>query len=216
MSDTPTPRCSRGFGTGYIPSETCDMGCVDCQDICPVCKNQPALSAPPASAPRYTFRIAANGIELFYVPSSGWASHALGFHEGIGPYFSLPEALRRAEKIVGDSAWRPSVIDQAALDTRQPLLERVPLGEEQDSDLVLYAEVAALLTELAEMEKERAEALKILATRSGDDLLDACRQVKQVAISEADNSEKLDAALAEAEATIARLTDPHDPRWHRL
>ena len=39
----------------------------------------------------------------------------------------------------------------------------------------------------------RDEALKILDTQSGSDLLDACRQVKQVAISEADNSEKAEA-----------------------
>jgi DnaJ-class molecular chaperone len=29
--------CKRCHGTGYIPSETCDMGCVDCQDKCPDC-----------------------------------------------------------------------------------------------------------------------------------------------------------------------------------
>lgn len=40
-----TPKCARCFGTGYIPSETC-FDCVDCQDICPVCKgkNTPALA----------------------------------------------------------------------------------------------------------------------------------------------------------------------------
>jgi len=29
-------KCGRCFGTGYIPSETCD-DCIDCQDICPKC-----------------------------------------------------------------------------------------------------------------------------------------------------------------------------------
>lgn len=36
-------RCSRCFGSGAIPSETCDMGCVDCQDTCPVCKGSGRL-----------------------------------------------------------------------------------------------------------------------------------------------------------------------------
>lgn len=35
MSAKP-PACSRCFGTGYIPSDTC-TDCVDCQDRCPLC-----------------------------------------------------------------------------------------------------------------------------------------------------------------------------------
>jgi len=37
-SETTVPRtvCARCLGTGYIPSETCDV-CVDCQDQCPAC-----------------------------------------------------------------------------------------------------------------------------------------------------------------------------------
>ena len=34
--------CTRCFGTGYIPSETCD-DCVDCQDECPECKGRLAV-----------------------------------------------------------------------------------------------------------------------------------------------------------------------------
>ena len=45
--------------------------------------------------------------EVFYVPECGWASRMLGYHEGIGPYFSLPEALNRVELLVGDCWWQP-------------------------------------------------------------------------------------------------------------
>lgn len=58
------------------------------------------------------------------------------------------------------------------------------------------AEVRILAQRYRRMEQERSQALEILATQSGDDLLDACRQVKQVAISERDNSEKADAQIA--------------------
>ena len=39
------PACSRCHGTGYIPSEDCDE-CVDCQDACPICGNEPSIPAP--------------------------------------------------------------------------------------------------------------------------------------------------------------------------
>lgn len=48
-----------------------------------------------------------NAAEVFHVAGCGWASKALGFHEGVGPYFSLPEALRRIEHAQGESIWVP-------------------------------------------------------------------------------------------------------------
>lgn len=59
----------------------------------------------------YSFSIAAcrreDVFEIFYMPGNGWASDRLDYREGVGPYFSLPEALRRAEQIVGDAVWKP-------------------------------------------------------------------------------------------------------------
>lgn len=78
-------------------------------------------------------------------------------------------------------------------------------GSPEGGDFYLASEVDPLLTALAQHEMDRATALAILDTQSGDDLCDACRQVKQVAISEADNSDKALAALAERAQEIERL-----------
>jgi hypothetical protein len=47
-------------------------------------------------------------IEIFHTVGCGWGSVSLGLSEGTGPYLSLPEALRRAEQIIGESVWKPS------------------------------------------------------------------------------------------------------------
>lgn len=59
--------------------------------------------------------------------------------------------------------------------------------------------------QIATLMAERIQALGILNTQSRDDLLDACRQVKQVAISEADNSEKLEARLQALQGACEQL-----------
>lgn len=45
---------------------------------------------------------------ISYKERAGWYSDRLGYSEGVGPFFSLPEALRRAEKQIGEQAWLPS------------------------------------------------------------------------------------------------------------
>ncbi len=62
-------------------------------------------------------------------------------------------------------------------------------------------DIDTLRAENARLTEERAEALKVLSPSMPESgLVDACRQVKQVAISEADNSEKLELALQQAQA----------------
>ena len=58
-----------------------------------------------------------------------------------------------------------------------------------------------LLTSLEAITRERGEAMLVLNPSMPESgLVDACRQVKQAAISEADNSSVLERKLAEAEA----------------
>lgn len=56
---------------------------------------------------------------IFYVAKAGWASTRLNYHEGVGPYFSLPEALRRAEQEIGEMAWRPLASSSQASEEAQ-------------------------------------------------------------------------------------------------
>lgn len=79
-----------------------------------------------------------------------------------------------------------------------------------ETTFVLASEVDPLLMALAQHEMDRATALAILDTQSGDDLCDACRQVKQVAISEADNSDNALAALADAETDVTDAITARD------
>ncbi|MFZ2738046.1 MAG: hypothetical protein WAY02_07390, partial [Burkholderiaceae bacterium] len=61
---------------------------------------------------------------------------------------------------------------------------------------------------LREMQEQTSEAIKILNPNMPESgLLDACRQVKQVAISEADNSEKLEAEVLALRAQIKATWD---------
>jgi len=89
--------------------------------LCPYCNPHKSLidtrAAAEAARPAPEARLRAHDVEVFYVPNAGWTSKSLGYVEGVGPYFSLPEALRRAEKQIGESAWRPA--DLHAL-TRSP------------------------------------------------------------------------------------------------
>lgn len=63
-------------------------------------------------------------------------------------------------------------------------------------------------SEIARLRAEREEALRVLAPSMPDSgLVDACRQVKQVAISEADNADRAEAkgraeAFREVEARL--------------
>lgn len=57
--------------------------------------------------------------QLVWFPLRGWASEQLGYYEGIGPYFSLPEAIRRAEALIGEQPWIPMVV-RAAVSTPAP------------------------------------------------------------------------------------------------
>jgi hypothetical protein len=60
-------------------------------------------------------------IRIFHVPSRGWASVALGFHDGVGPYFSLLDAIRRAELEMGaECIWQPSIVKQTIDYPEQP------------------------------------------------------------------------------------------------
>ena len=100
----------------------------------------------------------------------------------------------KAEQVRIDREHREAAVHHG---TAAPDLAPIsPLGDERRR--ATETEREALLLEIEAHRRLRDEALKILDTQSGSDLLDACRQVKQVAISEADNSEK-------AEAEIARL-----------
>lgn len=70
---------------------------------------------------RYGFSVAptdALDAEIFYVWERGWSSKALGYHAGVGPYFSLPEAIRRVEAKIGETAWRPHVVTQEDVSCR--------------------------------------------------------------------------------------------------
>lgn len=75
--------------------------CVDCKEA------KASEAPPPQTATWWLAAVEGNGAEVFYVPVCGWASTALDYHEGIGPYFSLPEALRRLEAQNGEAAWKP-------------------------------------------------------------------------------------------------------------
>jgi len=48
---------------------------------------------------------------ILYIPNCGWTSSELGWKIGIGPYFSLPEALKRMEQKLGQTAWVPKIVD---------------------------------------------------------------------------------------------------------
>lgn len=66
---------------------------------------------------------------------------------------------------------------------------------------VKWEDVKALSVKLEEAEQEREAAMTVLAPNMPESgLVDACKQVKQVAISEADNSDKFEAKLHEVEA----------------
>jgi hypothetical protein len=83
----------------------------------------------------------------------------------------------------------------------------------QKSRDVQYAYRRAAEREAENLREEKARALQVLDTKSGDDLEDACRQVKQVAISEADNSEKLEAMVASLRRWKDELTDIAVVSW---
>lgn len=77
----------------------------------------------------------------------------------------------------------------------------------------VYPEVEALAAKLQEAEQEIAAAMVILAPNiQSSGLVDACKQVKQVAISEADNSEKFEAKLQEIRAERAKLELERDEK----
>jgi hypothetical protein len=85
---------------------------------------------------------------------------------------------------------------QIEYDIAYELVMRGPVACEMDRRITgltaraqtLEVSLASQAEQIAQLTKEKARALSVLATNSGDDLEDACRQVKQVAISEADNS----------------------------
>lgn len=65
---------------------------------------------------------------------------------------------------------------------------------------------ARLQQKLAEKDATIAKALEVLAPNVPESgLVDACRQVKQVAISEADNSARLEQALADHARLVERI-----------
>lgn len=95
------------------------------------------------------------------------------------------------------------------------------IGEpDSRSWLDLYRELEATKQGLAAVQAERDEALKILDTHSRADLLDACRQVKQTAISEADNAKQAESRLAAVRALVVearRRAPTHgDQEWDWL
>jgi hypothetical protein len=77
----------------------------------------------------------------------------------------------------------------------------------------LRAEVDTLRAALEACQQERDEAMDVLnpnVRESG--LVDACRQVKQVAISEADNAQSAEASLADMVRALREL----EAEWRRL
>lgn len=72
-------------------------------------------------------------------------------------------------------------------------------------------EIATLRADLSRVQGEIARAMQVLAPNVPESgLEDACRQVKQVAISEADNSATLERALARVQASLDAVIDALD------
>lgn len=92
----------------------------------------------------------------------------------------------------------------------QPLYNLNALVEEVDQ---LRAALAAAHEREAALRKEIAKATAVLKPNMPESgLVDACKQVKQVAISEADNSETAETALAEAQRENKELKGDLDLR----
>lgn len=82
-------------------------------------------------------------------------------------------------------------------DLRTGLVAEIHTNREVERQL--RAQVADLSLRAERVEQERDEAMRVLAPNMPESgLVDACKQVKQVAISEVDNSEKAEAALSTA------------------
>jgi hypothetical protein len=122
---------------------------------------------------------------------------------------NIPTLVKRARRSAGicRSNARDLRLDYDN-DTRvaaDDCLERARIWEDEarHHDAVADA-LDSLSRQLAEAQATIDEAMRVLAPNMPESgLVDACRQVKQVAISEADNAEK-------AQATIARLERERD------